>query len=35
VFEPLDPVLMNIHRRLKGEFDPKGVFNIGRLYADW
>ena len=26
--------LMAIHRRLKASFDPQGVFNPGRLYAD-
>jgi FAD/FMN-containing dehydrogenase len=26
--------LMQIHRRLKQSFDPQGIFNPGRLYAD-
>lgn len=26
--------LMQIHRRLKAAFDPQGIFNPGRLYAD-
>lgn len=31
-FQPLDPVLLRIHRELKREFDPAGIFNRGRLY---
>ena len=31
VFEPLADVLGKIHRRLKAEFDPLGLFNPGRL----
>ena len=34
VFHPLAPALMQIHQRLKKEFDPAGVFNPGRLYSD-
>jgi glycolate oxidase FAD binding subunit len=34
VFQPLAPALATIHRRLKAEFDPHGVFNRGRMYAD-
>ena len=34
VFQPLAPAIATIHRRLKAEFDPHGVFNRGRLYAD-
>lgn len=34
VFTPLVEPLAGIHRRLKAEFDPAGVFNPGRLYAD-
>jgi len=34
-FEPLSPVLERIHRALKHEFDPHGVFNRGRLHAAW
>jgi len=33
-FAPLDPVLMRVHRELKAAFDPAGIFNPGRLYAD-
>ncbi|MGJ7494608.1 glycolate oxidase subunit GlcE [Variovorax sp. RT4R15] len=34
-FETLSPVLERIHRALKHEFDPHGVFNRGRLHATW
>lgn len=34
VFTALPPALQAIHRRLKQEFDPAGIFNPGRLYAD-
>jgi glycolate oxidase FAD binding subunit len=34
VFTPLSAPLAAIHRRLKAEFDPAGIFNPGRLYAD-
>ena len=34
-FHPLPPALAAIHRRLKAEFDPAGIFNPGRLYADF
>ncbi len=33
VFHPLPPPLLTLHRRLKATFDPKGLFNPGRLYA--
>jgi len=33
-FEPLKAPLDRIHRRLKAEFDPSGLFNRGRLYAE-
>jgi len=32
-FQPLSASLMNIHQRLKSGFDPKNIFNRGRLYA--
>jgi glycolate oxidase FAD binding subunit len=32
-FEPLSPELMRIHRALKSQLDPHGIFNPGRLYA--
>ncbi len=35
VFTPLPPALMEVHRRLKRSFDPHGVFNPGRLYAEF
>ncbi|MBA3590925.1 glycolate oxidase subunit GlcE [Methylibium sp.] len=34
VFAPLAAPLARIHRELKREFDPAGVFNRGRLYPD-
>jgi glycolate oxidase FAD binding subunit len=34
VFEPLDPVRAAISQRLKASFDPKGVLNPGRIYAE-
>ena len=34
-FNPLKPALDAIHRRLKSEFDPAGIFNRGRMYAAW
>ncbi len=33
VFHPLQPAVEKIHRRLKQQFDPSGIFNPGRLYA--
>jgi len=33
-FAPLDPVLMRLHRELKNAFDPAGILNPGRLYAE-
>jgi glycolate oxidase FAD binding subunit len=33
VFHPLQPAVERIHRRLKAEFDPAGIFNPGRMYA--
>jgi glycolate oxidase FAD binding subunit len=35
VFQPLAPALMKIHRELKREFDPQGIFNRGRMYPDF
>ena len=34
VFTALDPVVMSLHRRLKAAFDPAGILNPGRLYAE-
>jgi len=33
-FHPLPPVMMTLHRRLKANFDPQGIFNPGRMYVD-
>ncbi|HEX7052453.1 MAG TPA: glycolate oxidase subunit GlcE [Burkholderiales bacterium] len=33
-FAPLDAVLARLHRALKAEFDPAGILNPGRLYAE-
>ena len=35
VFAPLPPALLALHRRLKKAFDPKGILNPGRLYAEF
>jgi glycolate oxidase FAD binding subunit len=35
VFQPLPAPLLQIHQRLKTAFDPRGVFNPGRLYPDF
>ena len=34
-FDTLKSPLDRIHRELKREFDPSGVFNPRRMYADW
>jgi len=34
VFHPLEPALLALHQRLKTAFDPHGVLNPGRMYAD-
>jgi glycolate oxidase FAD binding subunit len=34
VFTALDPVVMALHRRLKAAFDPAGILNPGRMYAE-
>jgi glycolate oxidase FAD binding subunit len=34
-FAPLTPPLDRIHRELKREFDPAGIFNRGRMYSDF
>ncbi len=34
-FAPLSAPLLAIHQRLKAEFDPAGIFNPGRLYAEF
>ena len=33
-FAPLEPGLLALHRRVKKVFDPRGIFNPGRLYAE-
>jgi glycolate oxidase FAD binding subunit len=33
-FAPLPPALLALHRRLKKAFDPLGILNPGRLYAE-
>ncbi|HXE40825.1 MAG TPA: glycolate oxidase subunit GlcE [Azonexus sp.] len=33
-FAPLAPALLALHRRLKKRFDPLGILNPGRLYAE-
>jgi glycolate oxidase FAD binding subunit len=35
VFHPLAPAVATIHRRLKAEFDPRGILNRGRMYPDF
>jgi glycolate oxidase FAD binding subunit len=34
-FHPLAPPLDRIHRELKRQFDPAGIFNRGRLFPDF
>ena len=34
-FDVLKPPLDRIHRELKREFDPSGIFNPHRMHADW
>jgi len=34
-FQPLDAATLTIHRRLKANFDPAGVFNRHRMYRDF
>ncbi|MAT49825.1 MAG: glycolate oxidase subunit GlcE [Porticoccaceae bacterium] len=33
-FAPLPEPVMALHRKLKAQFDPAGIFNPGRLYPD-
>ena len=33
-FTPLAPVALRIHRELKAAFDPAGILNPGRMYAE-
>lgn len=34
-FHPLPKPLLALHQRLKQQFDPHGIFNRGRLYAEF
>lgn len=34
-FAPLAPALLALHRRLKKTFDPRGILNPGRFYAEF
>lgn len=34
VFQPLEPVLHRLHQGLKRTFDPRNIFNRGRIYPD-
>lgn len=34
VFQPLPPALLALHRRIKHSFDPAGILNPGRMYAE-
>lgn len=33
-FQPLPPGLLGLHRALKRQLDPQGIFNPGRMYAE-
>jgi len=35
IFHPLPAPLLALHRRIKRAFDPAGIFNPGRLHADF
>jgi glycolate oxidase FAD binding subunit len=35
VFQPLPATMLRIHRGLKAQFDPAGIFNRGRMYAEF
>jgi glycolate oxidase FAD binding subunit len=34
VYHPLNGALLKLHQRLKASFDPKGILNRGKMYAD-
>jgi glycolate oxidase FAD binding subunit len=34
-FQPPSEAVAKLHRNLKQAFDPHGIFNRGRLYAEW
>jgi FAD/FMN-containing dehydrogenase len=31
----MQPALLAIHQRMKTTFDPYGIFNVGRLHAEF
>ena len=34
IYHPLSAALFGLHQRLKASFDPKGILNRGRMYAE-
>lgn len=34
IFQPLPPAMLALQRRIKNSFDPAGIFNRGRMYAE-
>ncbi|MBU6960406.1 glycolate oxidase subunit GlcE [Pseudomonas sp. CVAP len=34
-FQPLAPALLRYHQQLKAQLDPQGLFNPGRMYAEF
>lgn len=34
VFHPPQPAIMRLHKKIKTEFDPQGLFNPQRMYSD-
>ncbi len=35
IFSPLPAGMLKLHQQLKHAFDPKGIFNPGRMYAEY